>query len=323
MEHHSHIPPDQSASPGSSESTGRARFRVIRPQCPDAETERERSNAFVKQVGARVRAEVRARAVVRVKAALRKLLGLALVLAGAYVAVAAAVCVLLSEKVAEAGRRLPGIRVAISQALADQSVMSMRPQAIVGALPLPKPNKADEVAAVLGDETLNLMARVYCGADWSARREELSLCVAQTRKLVDGKRRKLESDVQKVRQLERCKRTRLMRLNVPGERLRVKNEIGDLDLQMAKITETEDYRTFVKKDEVNVRRLEAESDAAVKLVSFASECQADALGELTRAVAEKLDRLLAEERAAVRLRTWMSYFSVWPVSLFVRMPVER
>lgn len=129
---------------------------IRRPAEVESNAGSGRQNALADQVRARAK-EGRSR--------MKKLLAWGVVLIVAYALLGIAAGRLLSAKIEEAERKLPGIGVAISRIATDQLRASERMRDITSKTLEQGGSKVDEVAMMLGDAELNRLALAYLGAD--------------------------------------------------------------------------------------------------------------------------------------------------------------
>ena len=246
------------------------------------------------------------------------------------------------KMVADAERRLFGVRVAIARLEQDQILLSQRIQAVTDQTLGKGRPKEEEVAALLADPDINRLAFVYLGADWAIQRSGLVGSAAHLRDLFNqqksdrqGARNRMDrheaEDKRKITELERRKRSlvlQLTTLNRRGNGFASKQlELDDVERQLALYRDRRVYwetQRFddAQRDKTDEVFAEARAKTEAEVFRLASEYQAQTVGTLTRVMAAKLGELKQEANKPTHIRRFMSPFNIWPVNRICRMPLE-
>lgn len=272
----------------------------------------------------------------------RKLVWVGLLAAIAYLVLAVVAWRTVPKMVADAERRLFGVRVAIARLEQDQILLSQRIQAVTDQTLGKGRPKEEEVAALLADPDINRLAFVYLGADWAIQRSGLVGAAAHLREMFDlqmsdrkGARDRLDrresEDRRKIKELEQRKRSlglQLMTLNRRGNGFASKQlELEDVERQIFLYRDRRVYWETqrlddAQRDKTDEAFAEARAKTEAEVFRLASEYQAQTVGTLTRVMAEKLGELKLEANRPTHLRRFMSPFNIWPVNRICRMPLE-
>ena len=246
------------------------------------------------------------------------------------------------KMVADAERRLFGVRVAIARLEQDQILLSQRIQAVTDQTLGKGRPKEEEVAALLADPDINRLAFVYLGADWAIQRSGLVGAAAHLREMFElqmsdrkGTRDRLDrreaEDKRKIRELEQRKRSlglQLTTLNRRGNGFASKQlELDDVERQIFLYRDRRVYWETqrlddAQRDKTDEAFAEARAKTEAEVFRLASEYQAQTVGTLTRVMAAKLGELKQEANRPTHLRRFMSPFNIWPVNRICRMPLE-
>lgn len=260
----------------------------------------------------------------------------------AYLVLAVVACRIVPKKIADAERRLLGVRVAIANLEQDRIVLSQRIQAITDRTLKVGKTKDVEIEELLSDPDINHFALVYLGADWSVPRSAFIGAVAHSRSLISMQRKdrkgvskrmdeREEERLEKVRLLENRKRsltTQLASLSRWSISYDAKwREMIDVEKQLVLLRDWHDYNdTKSQKDYRTDQTDEAFATARAKteteIFQLASEYEAKTVGALTRVMAEKLGELKVEANRPDHLRRLMSPFNIWPINAICEMPME-
>ena len=272
----------------------------------------------------------------------RKLAWGGLFVAAAYLVLAVVAWRTVPKMIADAERRLFGVRVAIAQLEQDQILLSQRIKAVTDQTLGKGRPKEEEVAALLADPDINRLAFVYLGADWAIQRSGLVGAAAHLREMFElqmsdrkGTRDRLDrreaEDKRKIRELEQRKRSlglQLTTLNRRGNGFASKQlELDDVERQIFLYRDRRVYwetQRFddAQRDKTDEAFAEARAKTEAEVFRLASEYQAQTVGTLTRVMAEKLGELKLEANRPTHLRRFMSPFNIWPVNRICRMPLE-
>lgn len=208
-------------------------------------------------------------------------------------------CRLLSRRIAEAESHLPGINVAIARLTDEQNRVSMRLQKISSQPVGVEKTTLDEVVAIVNDAELNRIARTYTGSDWSSvggpLLERVSREKARTGE-IERKTKELENRKHGFRHRLKGRR------EGPAERAS-RHEIIELERQVESL------------------QSQASADNAA-LARQVTQYKAATIGELHRAMAEKLESLNREKAIPSRLRQMASVFDFWPLNVICNVPSE-
>lgn len=237
---------------------------------------------------------------------------------------------LLPKKIEEAESKLPGIGAAISRIAADQLRASERMRDITSRTLKCGGSKVEEVSMMLGDSELNRLALAYLGADWSVQHSSFLGSVNHSRKLLEVQKEERMSEEtllnKKIKELENRKRSLQNQLKNPhgssaDRAWRI--EFDDIERQLLTFRSSNTYREYIEKDNASAKHVEAKAKNEDALFQLACQYQAQTIGMLNQAMAEKLEALRFEEAEPSRLRWEMSLFNVWPLNLLCKMPVEK
>lgn len=234
---------------------------------------------------------------------LKRPLGFGIVLAGAYALAGVCVCLGLSDKIATAERRLPGVEAAIARVTSDRQRVSERLQGV---------SSAESLVALMEDVELDRIAGVYLGDDWSTPRRaflagvreahDLQKAQEQARKAAEALREKT------IRDLQNRKRGLRNRLKAP----KTASSEGAVAAELAEI---ERQLQACRDDAAKARPPTKVEDEIARLASL---CRQRTVGPLQRAMDEKLGDLRAEAAEPARLRRLMAWFDIWPLNLACR-----
>lgn len=244
-----------------------------------------------------------------------------------YIVVAIVAWQLLPGKIADAERRLWGVRAAIVQLMHDQQFVSDRVRTITNETLGQGKGKIAEVAAMLGDPDLNHIALTYMGSDWSLQRSSFLGQVAHARKLLETQKIARENTKsrlnEKIKELEVRKRTLIRRLRTPSDDRAWHVEMDDIERQLVTFRSANTYKEYLDKDANASKHIEATAKNEDALFKMALESQEATVGRLNQVLAERLGALRWTENEPIRLRRVGLYFNIWPLNWMFEMPMPE
>lgn len=262
---------------------------------------------------------------------MKKLFVIAFLLAVAYLAAGVCAWRMLPAKIAEAERKRAGVTLACAKVADDQLAVSQRIAEITAQTLDRGRDKAEQVSMMLGDATLNRMALTYMGADWSVTRSGF---VGNLKHMRDRQRaqnsdqKKREDQLEKkIEKIEYRKRQVLREMSAPHDSAhrhkeeQWKAELRDLDRQLAMLRDTSQYRDKLDKTGSSEAGAVAETDGKTAIFKLATDCEAQTVGRLVKALAEKSASLKSEESEVEKLKDRLSFFNVWPLNKLAGKPI--